>query len=779
VRAPQSRQKKSRQQTASMTLPAKLAPSAPFWGLALLLVVVTFVAYYPATNCGYVWDDDFYVQNNQTLRSASGLGQIWFKLRATPQYYPAVFTSYWLEYRLWGLNPTGYHFVNVLLHAAGAVLLWRILSLLQLRGAWLAAALFALHPVQVESVAWITERKNVLSGVFYFAAALVYLRAALSPKGRVSAGRYAAFLLLFLCALLSKTVTCTLPAALLLVLWWKRGRLRWKDILPLGPLFLLGMASGLLTAWMEKGHVGAVGEDWNLSFLDRCLIAGRVICFYATKLVWPHPLIFTYPRWQIDATAWWQYLYPLAVVAAIVGFWLSRRRLGRGPLVALLFFAGTLFPALGFFNVYPMLFSFVADHFQYLASVGLLALFAAAACRLADLRRWSGKPAAAIPVVFVLAVLGTLTWCRCLIYQNEETLWRDTLKRNPAAWIAHSNMVPILINLGKLDEAESQCREALHLRPACREAYYNLGSLRILQDRLDDAVTCFRQAARLAPDDGAIHVSLGAALHAQGRLDEAIDEYRRALHLAPENSKALRQLGAALQSQGKVDEAVGLYQRVLQIDPADAETHCNLGVALMAQSKPDEAVAHYRRSLQLNPNAAYVHFALGAALQSQNKLDEAISSYQSALRIKPDHPQAHYGLAAALESQGKLEQALPHYLQAMQGDSSWVDPMIRAAWILATHPDAGLGQPEEAVRLAERAADLTRRQDADVLDILAATYAAAGRFDQAVATAQAALQLAAELRIPALTDRISRRLELYKQRVPYREDQPARKPPIP
>ncbi|HVP11456.1 MAG TPA: tetratricopeptide repeat protein [Phycisphaerae bacterium] len=636
--------------------------------LSLLLVIITVAAYLPATRCGDIWDDDYYVENNQTLRSFDGLRRIWFELRATPQYYPMVFTSYWLEYRLWGPSPPGYHAVNVLFHALSAVLLWRILVLLDIRGAWLAAALFALHPVNVESVAWITERKNVLSGVFYFGAAQLYLRSAFGPTGRISAGRYATFLALFLCALLSKTVTCTLPAALLLVLWWKRGRLRWSDILAMAPPFVLGIASGLLTAWMEKGHVGAIGQDWNLSFLDRCLIAGRAICFYTLKLLWPHPLAFIYPRWHIDATLWWQFVYPLVVLTAFVALWLARHRLGRGPLVALLFFVGTLFPALGFFNVYPMLFSFVADHFQYLACTGLLTLVVAAAYRLADLRGWSRRPAAAIPAALVLVTLAGVTWHRCSVYVDEEALWRDTLRKNPAAWIAHSNMAPILMSQGKLDEAESHCREALRIRPACREAFYNLGSLRASQGKLDETVDYFRKAAELAPDVAGIQVSLGTALQALGKLDEAIDAYRRALQITPNDAKALNGLGTVLEAQGR----------------------------------PDEALSLYRQAMQANP----------------------------------DSP----------------------------------NPMIRAAWILATHPDARVRQPDEAVRLAQRAADLTRHQNPEVLDILAATCAVAGRFDQAAAAAQAAMELPAASQVPGLMDRLTKRLELYKQRASPRPE---------
>jgi hypothetical protein len=274
-------------------------------GGALALLVLVLLAYTPALDAGFVWDDDDYVTANVTLRSVTGLARIWVEPGAVPQYYPMAFTSLWLDYRLWGMRPFGYHLVNVLLHGLNAVLLWRLLVMLAVPGAWLAAAVFAVHPVHVESVAWVTERKNVLSGAFYLGAFLAYLRFA--PPGGRGAGpvawrAYAAALALFVLAMLSKTVTCTLPAALLIVLWWKRPRLAARDVLPLLPFFALGLGLSLVTIWMEKHHVGAQGADWALSAVDRCLIAARALWFYLGKLVWPAPLVFNYPRWRSSSS---------------------------------------------------------------------------------------------------------------------------------------------------------------------------------------------------------------------------------------------------------------------------------------------------------------------------------------------------------------------------------------------------------------------------------------------------------------------------------------------
>ncbi len=344
------------------------------------LVALTVLAYLPALRGGFIWDDDLHVTQNQLLRTWQGLVDIWLTPGAILQYYPLTHTSWWVQYHLWGLAPLGYHLVNVLLHGSSAAVLWRVLRRLAVPGAWMAAAVFALHPVQVESVAWVTELKNVQSGFFYLLALLGYLRWGLADDAEPAGGRriYALSFLSFACAVLSKSVTCTLPAAVALILWWKRGRLAPGQVVALVPLAAVSVAAGVLTAWWERHYVGAAGEDWALSLPERCLVAGRALWFYAAKLVWPFELAFTYRRWALEPHAWWPWFFPLGAVAVVVALAALRRRLGPAPLVAALYFSGTLGPALGFVDVYPMRYSFVADHFQYLASIGVITLLVAA-----------------------------------------------------------------------------------------------------------------------------------------------------------------------------------------------------------------------------------------------------------------------------------------------------------------------------------------------------------------------------------------------------------------
>jgi hypothetical protein len=347
-----------------------------WWGAALAVLVVA--VYRPSFDCGWIWDDAEYALH-ANARDPGGLVRTWTQPTSLPQWYPLLYSSYWLEHRFWGDAPAGYHIVNVLLHALAAVLLWRVLLRLRLPApaSLLAAALFALRPVQVGSVAWVAERKNTLSMLLYLSAGLAYLRFDplddKIPWAFFRSRWWWVALVLFAAAMLSKTVVLSWPAAWLLLVYWRRGRIGLRDVSATLPFFAMGIGLGLLTAVTETTRLGATGAEFDYSLIERCLIAGRAAWFYAVKLLWPAELMTIYPRWQISGGDAWAYLYPVALLAALAGFALLRKRIGRGPMVAALLFVGTLLPALGFFNVASFRCSFVADHFLYHASPALLA----------------------------------------------------------------------------------------------------------------------------------------------------------------------------------------------------------------------------------------------------------------------------------------------------------------------------------------------------------------------------------------------------------------------
>ena len=571
--------------------------------LALALVAATIVAYLPALSAGFVWNDDTYLTDNPTLDGVRGLRLIWTEPKANEQYYPAVFTSFWVEKHLWGLHPFGYHLVNVLLHATSALLLWWFLRRLGLPGAWFAAAAFALHPVCVESVAWVTERKNTLSLFLTLLAAHAFLAAmdaraaaaagskrrsaARAPWYRRSAALYVAALAAFALALFAKTTASLLPAVLLVLAWWQRGRLRAADVRPLVPFFAVGAALAVNTAWLERTMVQAAGSEWSLDVAGRLVLAGRVLAFYAGKLIWPADLAFIYPRWTIDTRALWQWLPAVAALAALAAAWALRRRAGRGPLAGVLLYAGVVFPAMGFFNVYAMRYSYVADHFAYQA-VAVAA--ACAACGLAALLSGAGAPtrrAVAAVGIAALAVLGAASFRQSRAYAGEDVLWRDTLAKNAECFMCHNNYGYWLLTRGRVAEAVGHFEQSLRIKPDNVLALLNLARVEEQRGDFDGAVARYRAALAVDPTDTVVLVNLGTLYTKAHRSEDAIAQYEEALrHPSPEEYLARNGLGVALIQQGRVAEAVEEFREALRLRPGYGMARANLERALSLPNVP-------------------------------------------------------------------------------------------------------------------------------------------------------------------------------------------------
>jgi tetratricopeptide (TPR) repeat protein len=506
-------------------------------------------------------------------------------LGATQQYYPFFHTAFWVEHNLWGDSLVGYHLTNVLLHAAAASLVYVVVGKLSIPGALVAALVFAVHPVHVESVAWITEQKNTLSAVFYLSAMWAYLGFDESRRGMfywLAAG-------LFVLGLLTKTVTATLPAALLVIFWWQRGRIEFRrDFLPLVPFFLIGAVAGLFTAWVERKLIGAEGADFEMSFVERGLLAGRVPWFYLSKLVWPATLVFVYPRWNINTAAWWQWLFPLATIALLVLLWSLRNR-WRSPLAGWLLFVGTLFPALGFLNVYPFQFSFVADHFQYLASLGVLVLIVGIAAnwaaKLAEPARRVTRGAAVLLVVTLML----LTWRQSQLYADKITLYESTLAANPTCWMVLNNLGNEYVTAGRVDEAIELYERALQVRPTYKEVHANLGIALDMVNRTDEAIVELRTAVKLQPESTSAHYSLGFILVRAGKVDEGIEQIREVVRLKPDAYRIRNNLGVTLFTAGRYPEAIEEFEKSLELRPDFVEARDNLNRAREASVLPKQA----------------------------------------------------------------------------------------------------------------------------------------------------------------------------------------------
>lgn len=555
-----------------MPLRSRLPRRLPEPALGILLFVAVLAAYAPALAGGLLWDDDAHITRG-VLQGWDGLRRIWFELGATQQYYPVLHSAFWLEHQLWGESVIGYHLVNVALHALAACLVVLICQRLAIKGAWIAGFLVALHPVNVESVAWISEQKNTLSLVFYLLAALAWLRF----DQRRAPREYAVALALFAAALATKTVTATLPCVLLVLVWWRHGAISWRrDVVPLLPWFALALAAGITTAWVERHLIGAAGAEFELGALQRVLVAGRVVWHYLVTFVWPARLVFTYPLWVIDARAPSAYAYPLAILALTAGLWRLRHR-SRGPLAAFLIFVGSLVPVMGFLNVYPFRYSFVADHFQYHASVALSVLVAAGIAALAErTTSETARRGVSLATATLLLALGTLTWRQAADYRDAETLYRATIAGNPEGWMAHHN-------LGRL----------LSRKP----------------DGLNDAIAQYETVLRLKPDHARAHYSLGVALQRVGRTAEAVPHFEAALRFEPANfllvSNAHYLLGDILiHTPGRLDDAIAHLEEVVRRRPLIAETHLRLGEALLAANRVPAALRELDEALRLQPDYA-------------------------------------------------------------------------------------------------------------------------------------------------------------------------------
>jgi tetratricopeptide (TPR) repeat protein len=684
-------------------------------------VALVFAFYFPALGAGFVWDDDKYVTENPLLTEPDGWKQIWFSAHTQSQYFPLVYSTFRLEHALWGLHPLGYHLVNVVLHGANAVLVWAVLRRLAVPAAWLGAAIFALHPVQVESVAWVTELKNLESTFFYLLAVLAWMRfvdlPVVSGQWSVVSGPVKYYFLAlgaYVLALFAKTTACTLPAVLVVVLWLKStvhppslgsfggaggpqstrlrseasagqavhspqrlgsgaghsslltGHSTWFRVLEILPFVLFGVAMGLVSIWWE-GNLGTYNEETKLSFtaLQRVLIASRALWFYVGKLFWPANLAFSYPQWEVNVASLGQYVPLAGCAAAAVALWVWRRRLGAGVIIGTAFFVATLLPTLGFISLYTFQYSFVADHYQYLASIGLIALFAVAVATQSKKRHWAPMLTGGARAVLIL-VLGCLTWRQCGAYLNAETLWRDTLWKNPESWMAHYNLGFELQTRGELDEAIEHYRLALLHNPQHAKARNNLGVSLAAQGKLAEAVQCYQAALKLRPDFAVAHNNLGAALTRQGRNSEAAAEFEATLRLDPGSLGARLNLGDCLRAQGKTREALECYRKAADLFPGDVDAWRSLGAAELACNGPEQAVAAYQRAAQLAPDRINVLMELGAAFAARTNYTEAGRVFRQALALAPDEPGAHYNLATMLALEGRRNEAQKEFEEALR-----------------------------------------------------------------------------------------------------------------
>jgi hypothetical protein len=540
--------------------------------------------YSPVYHGEWLWDDDYLLTENAVVQSPDGLWKIWFE-PSTADYFPLTMSALWLQWKFFGLDSTGYHIVSIVLHALGAGLVWQLLRLIGVPGAWVAGMVFAVHPLAVESVAWVSELKNTFSLPFFLVAACFFVRFVEDRQWPF----YALALVFFLAAMLAKSSVVMFPVAMLLYLWWRRGAIGWRDLWMAAPFFLISLLLGLVTLHFQ--HSRAIGDEPIPigGFDSRTAIAGMAILFYLSKILWPIPLVPIYPQWDANPPAVWQFLPWPILAAALVFFWTRRKTWGRHALLGVGFYGIMLLPVLGFVAMSYMRVSWVADHFLYIPMIGIVALVVAAGAKIYQKFRPRWKPALATATAVFLAALGVLSHRYAEVWENEDKLWSYTLRHNWNSWQAHNRLGAREFNRGNVDVALDHFREATRLRPDLAETQNNLGSAVLAKKDTQAAIGHFREALRLSPSIVAIQSNLANALVLDGQIEEACELYADLSRRFPQSPAFLCNWGVTLYRTGRHNEAIAAFQRALEINPDLVDARENLRFATEAvNKKPDQ-----------------------------------------------------------------------------------------------------------------------------------------------------------------------------------------------
>jgi tetratricopeptide (TPR) repeat protein len=776
---------------------------------AALIVGAALLAYAPIFRAGFVWDDNNFLVMNRLIHAPDGLYRFWFT-RAPADYFPLTSSMLWFEWRLWGANAAGYHAVNLLLHAASAVLLWRVLLRLEVPGAWLAGMLFALHPVTVASAGWISEGKNTLSMVLCLGSLLAWTRSQNAEgrtqnEGTQNAERrtqnaeqeadrarrllhsalcalrsafctpcYLLSLWLFLLALLAKTSVVMLPAVLLLLAWWKRGKPSARDWLRAAPFFALSLALGLVTVWFQQHN--AIGQEVVRAegAASRIAACGWIAWFYLYKMLLPGALCGVYPRWAVDGSSLLAFL-PLALLgAATLLLWAGRKRWGAGPVVAWACFLAALLPVLGFVNMSFMSLSLVADHLQYAAMPAILAFVAAVFSQAtAGVRSWPAKAFAA----FCLAALATLTFQRAGIFTSNLRLWSDNVEKSPRSarvWWAmgmsyfydHTlekgvrygealraldraiELEPdlpdpwagrgeVCAQAGRAEEALRAMDRYVALLPKSAFAYLKRGSAYMTLKRFPEAISDYDRAIELRPDVAETWYNRSNAWFEMRRFDEALRDLDRAIGLRPDFAEAYVNRGLIHALAGRSAEAVRDYDEAIAADPDCAKAYVNLGLIRAAEGRSAEAMSDYNKAIAREPDCVEAWYNRGTAYAQTGRLVEALSDLDEAIALKPDYVEAYV-------NRGNVYLTARHYPEAI-GDYSQAiacDPRYAEAWYDRANAELAADRPAEAIRDLDRLIEL-RPQEAGAYSQRALAHRRLKQDREALADLERARQLGA------------------------------------
>ncbi len=696
------------------------------------IVIAAFLVYLPCLNGRFVMDDDMLLTDNLLMRTQDGLYRFCCTTESL-EYYPLTYSFFWIEWRLWGTSPCGYHVTSLILHILESLLIWIILRKLSIPGAFLAAVIFAVHPVNVETAAWIAQRKNITAMLFFLLSILWYFKAVqpadiqtapchLEDNRRETASGsphpssfiphpssliphpssyYWLSLAAFVLAMLGKGSAAVLPVLVLVITWWLRPLTR-RDLLRTAPFFLIAILLTAVNVWFQTHGGEAITR--SADFIQRLLGAGGVVWFYLYKAVLPIDLAFVYRQWHIEAgnPLWWIPL--LAALAVTAALWLYRKKTWARPLCcAWAFFCAALVPVMGFTDVGFMKYSLVADHYQHIAIIGVIALatgyWGLWRERMPQKTRW----AANLTACAAACLLALLAFQQSAIYRDPVTLYRATLEKNPDCWMAHNNLGQMLFRSGHLQEALKHHNEAIRLKPDYAEAHNNLGVLLAGMGHLPDAVKHYQEAIRLKPAFYEAYYNLGNALANLGRTGDAIEQFEMVLLLKPNFYIAHNNLAAMLIRSGRLQEALEHYEQALRLKPDYAEAHNNLGSLLSGTGHLQDAIEHFRQAINSKTDYPDAYNNMGHALADLGRSGEAIEQFRQALKFKPDFAEAHNNLGLVLVQTEQLPEAIEHFRQAVQFKPDYLE-----AHINLTLTYANMNQSSQAIAAAQKGLEIAR-----------------------------------------------------------------------
>ena len=788
--------------------------------ICLLLALVTVGVYWPVAKQGFInFDDPDYVSSNPRVQAGLTMESIrWaFTSSFSSNWHPLTWLSHMLDCQLYGLRPAGHHITNLLFHIADSLLLFGLLRCLTgaLWRSAFAAALFALHPLHVESVAWVSERKDVLSAFFFMLTVWAYARYAgvQSPKSKVQSrgeevqgpksnvqsqgtrntqhasrftfhvfGYYLLSLLLFSLGLMSKPMLVTLPFVLLLLDYWPLSRLQLSSLnLPVSatarpstllrlvvekiPFFVLAALSCVVTFLVQQasGAMPALAKSPLDLRLANALVA---YARYLGKTFWPSKLAVFYPYSALNLDSWQVVVAAVLLLTVTVAVVLMGR---RRPylLVGWLWFLGMLVPVIGLVQVGKQSW---ADRYTYLPHIGLFLIIAWGASAL--IARWKWPRAISIAVAgLTLAACGVATSQQLSYWRNTKTLFQHAIAVTSGNFVAYTVVGNALIEEGKLPEAIEECRKALEISPEYPEAHNTLGNILAKQEKYDEAIADYRAAVRADPNYPDAHNGLSSALLKKGAFVEAEAEAREALRLTPMHLPALFSLATALHNQGKLDQAADYYHQILELKPDLYTPRRYLGNIFVAQGKPDQAISEFNMALKIRPQDADTRVVLGVVLLQKDRIDEATAQFLEAAKLQPTNAIVNYQLALIHQSRKETSAAIDCYHKALKAQPDWPESLNNLAWILAANADATLRNGAEAVALAERACKLTGYKEGIFVGTLAAAYAEAGRFRDAISSAEKAHNLALAAGQKEIAQKNQELLELYRTGRAYHEAQ--------